>query len=68
MLELPLLTTNSLHSPQLLVLAAQLKMYQRLPAYTNWLLGSCAINGQSFQIVMEDSMAQSAHPECHYTR
>ena len=64
-LELPLLTSNSLHSSQSLALAAQLMIY-RCPLIQNWLLSSCAIYGQLCQILIEDGVAQSTHTECHY--
>ena len=39
-----------------------------MSTYTNWPLGSCAIYGQSCQIVIEDTVARFAHAECQYTR
>ena len=39
-----------------------------LSTYTNWPLGSCAIYGQSYQIVIEDTVAWFACTECKYTR
>ena len=64
-LELPLPTSNSLHSSQSLVLAVQLMMY-RCSLKQNWLLDSYAIYGQPCQIVIEDRVPRSAHGECHY--
>ena len=64
-LELPLLTSNSLHSSQSLVLPVQLMMY-RCSLKQNWLLDSYVIYGQPCQIVIEDGVSRSTHTECHY--
>ena len=39
-----------------------------MSTYANWQLGSCAMHGQSCQIVIEDTVAQFAHTECQYTK
>ena len=36
--------------------------------YANRPLGSCAMHGQSCQVVIEDTVGQFAHTECQYTK